>query len=413
MEKISNKILKGIGILGILCFVLISGCISEEKQGIICNPPYIQVGNDCCLDQNNNSICDKDEMLGKTETETPQEEPAEEEQNESEMDKIETIQGFKTEREEVESWCLGGREYARYSGGGQVAMTNDVKKYKDRWMCHNKNFLDDGGYIDIYWTKYEEEVYTVTTRADGTVEETKSGSGVNESKDEEDACKNIKDSTEKNNCYIKLAASSGDTSICDRLIMEEHDNCYKEVAISKENVLLCDRIENSDTKDDCYNAFAISEEDSSVCGKIQKQEKRDDCYNYLALSTEDPGACGKIDIISKRDDCYNGLALSKEDHSICSEIKIDGRRNDCYNTIALSTENPDICHKITSNTERDDCFKKIAISKENQSICVNIKSDSKRDDCYNEIALLKKDSSICNKIESRSKRDDCYESIEG
>ncbi|MFA5175944.1 MAG: hypothetical protein WC413_01625 [Candidatus Nanoarchaeia archaeon] len=41
----------------VLCLFLISGC----NNGIICNKPYIQVGTECCLDQNSNSICDKDE----------------------------------------------------------------------------------------------------------------------------------------------------------------------------------------------------------------------------------------------------------------------------------------------------------------------------------------------------------------
>jgi len=35
-----------------------SGCASTPT----CNPPYILVGTSCCLDQNDNSICDKDEI---------------------------------------------------------------------------------------------------------------------------------------------------------------------------------------------------------------------------------------------------------------------------------------------------------------------------------------------------------------
>jgi len=39
--------------------LLVSGCC----QQITCNKPYILVGTECCLDQNDNSICDKDEVL--------------------------------------------------------------------------------------------------------------------------------------------------------------------------------------------------------------------------------------------------------------------------------------------------------------------------------------------------------------
>lgn len=34
---------------------------NPSKKGVVCNPPYITVGKKCCLDKNNNRICDKDE----------------------------------------------------------------------------------------------------------------------------------------------------------------------------------------------------------------------------------------------------------------------------------------------------------------------------------------------------------------
>jgi len=42
----------------LLFSIFISGC---TQQKVTCNPPYILVGNSCCLDTNNNKICDKDE----------------------------------------------------------------------------------------------------------------------------------------------------------------------------------------------------------------------------------------------------------------------------------------------------------------------------------------------------------------
>jgi hypothetical protein len=41
--------------------VAISGCVQNTQPGIVCNKPYIRHGEDCCLDQNDNSICDDDE----------------------------------------------------------------------------------------------------------------------------------------------------------------------------------------------------------------------------------------------------------------------------------------------------------------------------------------------------------------
>lgn len=48
---------KAILILMILSLLILVGC----QQKVVCNKPYILVGKDCCLDKNNNSICDKDE----------------------------------------------------------------------------------------------------------------------------------------------------------------------------------------------------------------------------------------------------------------------------------------------------------------------------------------------------------------
>ena len=34
-----------------------------SEKAVVCNKPYIRVGLECCLDQNSNSICDKDEKI--------------------------------------------------------------------------------------------------------------------------------------------------------------------------------------------------------------------------------------------------------------------------------------------------------------------------------------------------------------
>lgn len=51
-----------------VAFLLIAGCVSSPTGApVVCNKPYIIVGNECCLDQNNNSICDNDEPAQKEE----------------------------------------------------------------------------------------------------------------------------------------------------------------------------------------------------------------------------------------------------------------------------------------------------------------------------------------------------------
>ena len=53
-------------ILGLI--ILLSGCLnfsgpSKDKDKIVCNEPYIRIGNECCLDKDSNKICDKDEKM--------------------------------------------------------------------------------------------------------------------------------------------------------------------------------------------------------------------------------------------------------------------------------------------------------------------------------------------------------------
>ncbi len=58
MKSKQKYIVYGILILVVTIVIFVSGCMRQE---VTCNPPYIKVGISCCLDQNNNSICDKDE----------------------------------------------------------------------------------------------------------------------------------------------------------------------------------------------------------------------------------------------------------------------------------------------------------------------------------------------------------------
>lgn len=41
--------------------LVVSGCV-QQGSGPVCNPPYIVKGFECCLDRNDNNICDEDEQ---------------------------------------------------------------------------------------------------------------------------------------------------------------------------------------------------------------------------------------------------------------------------------------------------------------------------------------------------------------
>jgi hypothetical protein len=75
MNKLTKKNEKKLNIFSLILIILglaiiigISGCdLSDEdinrisNNAIVCNDPYMRLGTGCCLDTNNNAICDKDE----------------------------------------------------------------------------------------------------------------------------------------------------------------------------------------------------------------------------------------------------------------------------------------------------------------------------------------------------------------
>jgi hypothetical protein len=59
-----KKIILGLIIISMLIIV---GC--SKQAAVVCNAPYIQKGAECCLDRNDNKICDSDEgVVQATET---------------------------------------------------------------------------------------------------------------------------------------------------------------------------------------------------------------------------------------------------------------------------------------------------------------------------------------------------------
>ena len=71
-KKVKTAI--GVILIALGFFVIIIIAVSLSSTGrivAVCNYPYIQVGEDCCLDQNSNSICDNDEISTPPENDLP------------------------------------------------------------------------------------------------------------------------------------------------------------------------------------------------------------------------------------------------------------------------------------------------------------------------------------------------------
>jgi len=67
-----SKELKCLVFLTSLISLPLTCCLEQANKEIICNKPYIRFGSDCCLDKNDNLICDTDEKPADVQT-RPQE----------------------------------------------------------------------------------------------------------------------------------------------------------------------------------------------------------------------------------------------------------------------------------------------------------------------------------------------------
>ena len=62
-----NKLMSIFIISAIVVVIVLAMSLLFLKAGIVCETPYIQVGKECCIDTDSNSICDKDKTQTKTE----------------------------------------------------------------------------------------------------------------------------------------------------------------------------------------------------------------------------------------------------------------------------------------------------------------------------------------------------------
>ena len=57
--------MRGLLVVLMLGILFLSACSPAQQittEKVTCDPPLIKAGNGCCLDENSNYICDKDEI---------------------------------------------------------------------------------------------------------------------------------------------------------------------------------------------------------------------------------------------------------------------------------------------------------------------------------------------------------------
>ena len=70
-------------------------------------------------------------------------------------------------------------------------------------------------------------------------------------------CERISDTAIRNDCYIKVADKTGDSSVCVKITETDRmDKCYVKAATTSRDESICEKIGDDDIKNHCYNSIA-------------------------------------------------------------------------------------------------------------------------------------------------------------
>lgn len=197
-------------------------------------------------------------------------------------------------------------------------------------------------------------------------------------------CEKIEDKIILEDCFIQVAAITGNWSICKGL--RANESCYYAVASATQNLSLCDEISPS--------IFS----------------KRGICYETIEKVKQDVEFCRGVKNNTLKNFCYVGVAIGKNDSKVCDELE---HPDYCYFRVGDATKDPRICEKIADELQRGSCYASTADVHRNISICKNITNSITVSGqmCYSGVANVTKNSSICDMIDKVDMREECYLSI--
>tara|TARA_Y100000031_G_C8222225_1_gene386531 strand:+ start:241 stop:1896 length:1656 start_codon:yes stop_codon:yes gene_type:complete len=172
----------------VILIFLISACLSAETptgqviKEPVCNKPYILVGNDCCLDKDDNSICDTDEKTETIEDEVVVEKKISEKTETINEVKQHDIYVFGKEGFDPKELTINDGDKVSWMNEGYRSMILLI--YKDGEQYLNQGSINSGdsfthefnevGSYDIYWNVAHGPIkgkLIVQDRALGVVEE--------------------------------------------------------------------------------------------------------------------------------------------------------------------------------------------------------------------------------------------------
>lgn len=325
-------------IILIFIIVLVTACENISiptwnNKEIVCNPPYIRYSDDCCLDANDNKICDEDDIK-----ETPSGLTTPIIETPPQPTHPETPIGMKD------------LECKRNILADYPPLDENIKKSLnecvDNERCYNslilkganlsndKLILPENANLRMCELVNNHDSYYVCYRTFAYAKQDPCICGLADNKKFNDLFKEA--------CYSEVGKALNDERICGMINNNDpkaifyKTKCLEAVGVAKLDVNICENIPSaegySDRRFSCYFQIAMIKQDPNLCPK----QYADSCYGELGIRNKDLDMCNKVinDIILKGR-CLYEVAKAKQDSSICSQISYGGWRTQCNKDFGL------------------------------------------------------------------------------
>ena len=181
-------------------------------------------------------------------------------------------------------------------------------------------------------------------------------------------CEKFND-TDRVDCVSAVAFKQKDVKLCNILGSDElvnindgaqimsKDICIAAVAEAVLDAQLCRQIENTSLKDNCIYLYAVKKQDSSACTEILSEETKSECNELLMISRA--GYCEGLDI-AEQDLCFLRKGSNFESVADCAK---SGKMKDlCYGQVAEKKQDQSICDEIEKDSEKEYCISRTRTS---------------------------------------------------
>lgn len=270
-----------IGVILLIVIIALFVFVAFLNQSIICNTPYIRVGNGCCLDTNDNRICDSDEStIYQTTTTTSVTTISTSMTTTSFPISIITTTSITTTTLQPECYLnsdcgINGTEILK----NYTCYYNNINRQYIVYRCVNPGTSSAKCVGTEKWERIK--ICGGYTCIEGK-QICKPQSGEKLTDYYLAICKDIPEKEDRDYCYANSAKETYDKILCSKINSTSvKDKCYFEISKEKSDVSACHEIGNYELAGECYYNVAIDKDDEDICDRILDGYWRERCYDKL------------------------------------------------------------------------------------------------------------------------------------